>query len=115
MTRQNLPLTTHRARSLRRSMTEAEAYLWSELRRRTLGCKYRRQYPIGPYFADFVCTRHRLVIECDGGQHDESAHDRRRDAFLRRNGWQVVRFWNNHVLGDITGVVNTVVGCCLEE
>ena len=96
-------------------MTETEAFLWSELRRRTVGCRYRRQHPIGPYFADFACTRHRLVIECDGSQHDENVHDVRRDAFLRTHGWEVVRIWNNDVLGDITAAVDTVIWRCLER
>jgi very-short-patch-repair endonuclease len=69
------------ARRLRREATDAERRLWSALRdRRLAGYRFRRQYPIGRYIADFACTRHRLIVEADGGQHDESETDRRRSA-----------------------------------
>ena len=93
------------ARFLRRNQTDAEQALWHTLRgRRFEGCKFRRQYPIGPFIADFACISHRLVIELDGGQHAARASDARRDAYLAREGWRVLRFWNNDVLRNRNGV-----------
>ncbi|MBB6309544.1 endonuclease domain-containing protein [Xanthobacter tagetidis] len=85
-----------RARTLRRSMTDAEARLWRLLRdRRFDGAKFRRQVPAGPYVADFLSFGHRLVVEADGGQHAGALRDAARDAFFRRSGFRVLRFWNN--------------------
>lgn len=69
----------------------------------------RRQYPIGRYIADFACTRHRLIVEADGGQHDGSDSDVRRTAWLEDQGWRVLRFWNNDVLTNTEGVVETIL------
>jgi very-short-patch-repair endonuclease len=94
-----------RARSLRVNITNAERKLWYALRdRRFAGHKFRRQVPIGPYIAAFVCYQARLVIEVDGGQHAESARDARRDRWLAQNGFRVLRFWNNEVLQNLEGV-----------
>jgi very-short-patch-repair endonuclease len=80
------------ARELRRDMTEAEQRLWFHLRRRQLGgCRFRRQHPVGPFVADFVCVERRLIVEVDGSQHMESAADRVRDAWLQRRGFQLIR------------------------
>lgn len=71
------------ARDLRRTMTDAEHRLWHHLRaRRLLGWKFRRQFPMGRYIADFACPEARLIIEIDGGQHNGSIRDEERDAFL---------------------------------
>lgn len=103
------PKTLNRARSLRRSLTEAEKRLWSRLRDRQLrNAKFRRQQPIGPYIVDFVCQEHRLIIECDGSQHVESDSDRRRDAWLRNKGYHVLHFWNNDVLANTEGVLTAI-------
>ncbi len=59
--------------------------------------RFRRQEPIGPYIVDFVCRTRKLVIEADGDQHEISMHDRRRDAFLRSQGYRVLRFWNEDI------------------
>jgi very-short-patch-repair endonuclease len=84
------------ARALRRVMTNAERKLWGALRSRQLnGAKFRRQAPIGPFVADFLCYGTRVVIEVDGGQHADSAHDRARDRWFVANGFRVLRFWNN--------------------
>jgi len=94
------------ARALRRNATDAERIMWQLLRdRRLAGVKFRRQVPIGPFIADFVSVEHRLVVELDGGQHAESAGDVRRDRFLLADGWRVVRFWNNEVMGNREGVL----------
>jgi len=97
---------SERARQLRRNSTDAEIALWRLLRSADLaGVKFRRQQPIGPYIVDFVCFSHRLIIECDGGQHAESAADAVRDKWLSEQGFRVLRFWNNEILGNREGVV----------
>ena len=95
------------ARDLRTHQTEAEERLWYHLRsRRFLGLKFRRQIPVGPYIADFICHEHRLIIEADGGQHaDQAAYDHRRDQWLSRHGYKVLRFWNNAVLTETDAVL----------
>jgi very-short-patch-repair endonuclease len=91
-------------------MTDAERRLWSLLRgRRLSGYKFRRQYPLGPFIADFASIEHRLVIEADGGQHNESDRDARRTAWLEKLGWRVLRFWNNDILQNPEGVADVIV------
>jgi very-short-patch-repair endonuclease len=90
-------------------MTDAERKLWSALRDRQLdGAKFRRQQPIGPFVADFVCQERRLIIEADGGQHAESANDARRTKFLESKGYRVLRFWNNDILRNLDGVAQVI-------
>jgi very-short-patch-repair endonuclease len=83
-------------------MTVAETMLWRGLRNRDAGWKFRRQVPIGPYVADFVCIAVKLVVELDGPPHEnleQQIHDRRRDAWLRERGWRVLRLPNDMVIG----------------
>ena len=83
---------TERARELRNNMTNAEWRMWSRLRNRQMaGYKFRRQVPIGPYFADFACLTARLVIEVDGGEAHGGEADRRKTACLQAHGFQVLR------------------------
>jgi len=91
-------------------MTFAEQKLWQALRGRQIeGCRFRRQHPIGPYIADFACLDKSLVIELDGGQHQERMeYDERRTAFLESLGWKVLRFWNNEVMSNLDGVLASV-------
>ncbi|QNN22449.1 endonuclease domain-containing protein [Planctomycetales bacterium ZRK34] len=91
-----------RARRLRRDMTGPERALWWILRDRRLGgIKFRRQVPIGPFVVDFVCFEHRLIIEVDGESHVGRAdEDARREAYLRSQGFGVVRYMNDDVLKD---------------
>ncbi len=97
------------ARRLRRDMTLAERRLWRELRAHRVMCAwFRRQAPLGPYIADFVCHARKLVIEVDGGQHCGSGHDARRDAWMRAEGYRVLRFWNNEVLSNPEGVMDRI-------
>ncbi|MEQ1514087.1 MAG: DUF559 domain-containing protein [Lysobacteraceae bacterium] len=97
------------ARVLRANMTDAETELWKHLRcRQLLGCKFRRQHPIGPYVVDFACLDRRLVVEVDGGQHAESASDHARDACIMRLRFVVVRFWNHDVLTNIDAVCGII-------
>jgi very-short-patch-repair endonuclease len=101
--------TLTKAKRLRRGMTEAERKLWSALRNsRLAGAKFRRQQPIGPFIADFVCFEQRLIIEADGSQHCDSARDCRRDAYLQAQGFRVLRFWNNHILCNLQGVTEVM-------
>ncbi len=98
------------ARRLRRDATDAERRLWSALRdRRLSGYRFRRQFPIGRFIVDFACTKHRLIVEADGSQHADSESDRERTAWLEEQGWRVLRFWNNDVLTNTNGVVETVL------
>jgi len=97
------------ARRLRREMTDAEHKLWQALRaNRFRGVGFRRQAPLGPYIADFVCHALKLVIEVDGGQHSGSERDAARDAWMVREGYKVLRFWNNEVLGNLEGVLDRI-------
>jgi len=98
------------ARLLRTNPTEAEKRLWTVLRRQQVaGHRFRRQAPIGRYIVDFVCLRRRLVIEIDGGQHaDRVQADAARSAWLESQGFRVLRFWNNDVLGNTNGVVEAI-------
>ena len=100
---------THRARRLRRDSTEAERVLWRALRAMPLPVRVRRQHPIGRYIADFALPARRLVIEVDGGQHaSAAAPDAARSRVLAARGWRVIRFWNNDVMNNLTGVLETV-------
>jgi very-short-patch-repair endonuclease len=103
-------LTRDTARSLRTNQTEAEQKLRSRLRRRQIrGFKFRRQYSIGPFFADFVCLEAELVIELDGSQHaDQKDRDEPRSEFLRDAQYTVLRFWNHEVIGEIDQVVQRI-------
>ena len=99
-----------RARELRKNLTDADQLLWSALRGRQLaGYKFHRQFPIGPFVADFACREHRLVVEADGGQHNENLSDERRTEYLERHGWRVIRFWNNDILANIEGVMEMIL------
>src|SRR5947208_8036900 len=102
--------TTDRARTLRSRLTDAERKLWYALRdRRFAGVKFRRQVPVGPYVADFLCYEARLVIEVDGGQHAKSTKDRRRDRWFAEHAFQVLRFWNNDVVSNLEGVLTVII------
>ena len=89
-------------------MTDAELKLWYHLRNRKVGVKFRRQYPIGNYIVDFVSFEARLVVEVDGGQHAESESDKVRDRWMESQGFKILRFWNNEVLGNIEGVLDVI-------
>ncbi len=99
-----------RARAMRRAPTDAERRLWRLLRdRRLCGLKFRRQVPVGPYIVDFLCVDANLVVEADGSRHADNARDEVRDAYLCREGWKVLRFWNHDVLRNREGVLDTIV------
>ncbi|WP_367066613.1 endonuclease domain-containing protein [Oryzisolibacter sp. LB2S] len=97
------------AKTLRQTMTDAEQRLWKYLRAHRLdGQKFRRQQPIGPYIVDFVHFGARLIVEADGGQHADSPHDMTRDAWLRGQGFTVLRFWNDDILLRTEAVLESI-------
>ena len=102
---------TARARQLRKDSTRAESILWKHLRNRQLeGHKFRRQVPLGQYILDFVCFERRLIVEIDGGHHQgQAAYDDERTKWLESQGFRVLRFWNNDVLGHPDGVAQAIL------
>lgn len=102
------------ARQLRSEMTDAEQKLWQHLRMRQIaGLKFRRQHPCGPFILDFACLQIKLAIEVDGGQHNENKQkDIERTLYLQKNGWTVLRFWNNEVLQEIDAVLMVIHQSC---
>ncbi len=97
------------ARSMRHAPTEAERQLWLLLRnRRLVDFKFRRQVPIDHFIADFVCFSARLIVELDGGQHAESTYDTARDAYLRAQGFRILRIWNSDILARPDAVLDAV-------
>ena len=110
MKRHSLPIgATDRARRLRRDGTEAEAQLWYALREKLPLARFRRQVPLGSFFADFASHAAKLVVEVDGGHHMEAvAYDEARTRFLNGEGYTVLRFWNSDVLQNLDGVLATI-------
>jgi len=107
---------TERARRLRSGLTDAEGTLWYRLRARRLnGYKFVRQEPIGPYTVDLICRERRLIVEVDGGQHADNPRDAVRDKWLADHNYRVLRFWNNDVLGNIAGVLETIATALAES
>ncbi len=97
------------ARRLRANQTDAETVIWNRIRNRQIdGHKFVRQQPIGGYVCDFVCRERLLVVEVDGGQHNESTADAIRERRITEDGYRVLRFWNNDVLGNLEGVLVTI-------
>jgi very-short-patch-repair endonuclease len=102
---------TETAHRLRRDATDVETILWRALRERIAAWKFRRQHPIGRRIADFACPARKLVIELDGGRHaGRNGADDRRSAELSARGYRVIRFWNNEVLENLDGVLETIEG-----
>ncbi len=100
------------ARRMRKLPTEAERKLWWHLRHRleVAGSHFRRQVQVGPYIADFLSHKAKLIIEIDGGQHgSQSAQDEARTRRLAADGYRVLRFWNNDVLSNIDGVLTVIL------
>jgi len=98
-----------KAKNMRSNMTEAESLIWRNVRaKRFLGLKFKRQVLIGKYIVDFLCPEKSLIIEVDGGQHNEDINiqnDKERTEYLVSQGYYVLRYWNNDVLNDIDGVL----------
>lgn len=108
---------TSTAKELRRNSTDAERLLWCHLRAKQLGgLKFRRQEQIGRFIADFVCYEKSLIVEADGGQHaQEREKDEERTTWLNSQGFTVLRFWNNEIMTNITGVLETIRMHCSKE
>ncbi|WP_298018891.1 DUF559 domain-containing protein [uncultured Parasphingopyxis sp.] len=99
-----------RAKQMRCNPTDAERRVWSLLRAKRLAeFKFKRQVVIDRYIVDFVNFRHRVIIEADGSQHAESTYDTERDAYLRVQGFAVLRFWNNEILNNPNGVAEAIL------
>lgn len=101
------------ARTLRKNQTPQEAKMWKILRNFQINdLKFRRQYPIGNYIVDFVCKEIKLIIEIDGGQHNEPnniTYDIERTKFLESKGYKVIRFWNNDIDNNLEGVYKMIL------
>ena len=110
------PHMTQRARHLRQDTSTPERILWGLLRGgRLKGWKFRRQYPIGPYVADFYCTKAVLVVELDGDSHiGRSDYDERRVGYIQDQGLRVLRIGNDDMLSDPDSVAETILQWCEE-
>ena len=104
----------HFQKSLRKTQTNAESHLWYHLRNRHLdGFKFRRQHILQGYIVDFVCLEKKLIIELDGSQHaTQQEYDSQRTLELKKDGFKVLRFWNNEVLDNVEGVWNVIHHNC---
>ncbi len=104
-------------RYLRQNSTDAERLLWGSLRAKRLnGYKFRRQHLISPYIVDFICCERKLIVEVDGGQHDEKQqYDERRTAFLAEKGYTVIRFWNDAIFQEIDNVLGSILVALKKE
>ena len=109
----NDPTVRLHCRELRKNQTDLERLLWMQLRNKQLeGVKFFRQYSIGAYIVDFYSPRLRLAIEVDGGQHNETINKQKdiaRTRYLQNNGVKLIRFWNNDVLRNLEGVLETIL------
>ena len=104
----NASWSLDRRRELRRDATRAEKVFWACVRGNRLGVKFRRQFNIGPYIADFYAPRARLVVELDGESHDDpvaKAYDQERDSYMTSLGLKVLRFPNQDIQSDLDSVL----------
>jgi very-short-patch-repair endonuclease len=96
------------ARDLRKNSTPQELKLWQLLRNHQYhNLAFKRQHPIGNYIVDFICKEKWIIVEVDGGQHnnpEEIIKDKERTKFLESKGYLVIRFWNNEIDSNIEGV-----------
>ncbi|MDX1950099.1 MAG: class I tRNA ligase family protein [Rickettsiales bacterium] len=102
-----------KAKELRKNQTDVEKKLWNALRKDQLeGYSFRRQHPVGDYITDFACIEKKLIVELDGGQHNEDSaieYDNKRTAFLEQAGFRVLRFWNFEVNENLEGIIETIL------
>jgi BirA family biotin operon repressor/biotin-[acetyl-CoA-carboxylase] ligase len=109
-------LLKNRARAMRKAPSDAERIVWSLLKRDQLGLRFRRQFPLGNYIVDFVCFQKRVIVEVDGSQHQQASdYDAHRDAWLRAQGFDVLRFWNSDVFTNREGVAARIVETCMRR
>jgi very-short-patch-repair endonuclease len=106
------PIRRAAAKKLRANTTPHERIIWRALKELPIeGTHFRRQAPIGPYVVDFFCPAKRLIIELDGGHHNEDAtakRDSERQAWLEQQGYKVIRFWNSDVTGNLNAVMERI-------
>lgn len=115
----NIKISSHRmyqpyikefSRDMRKNSTKAENLLWQKIRNGQLGFKFRRQHQIdNKYIADFICLEKRLIIELDGGQHNDRPKDKDRTSYLENNNFKVIRFWDNEILQNIDGCLEILL------
>ena len=107
------PHNLKNAKEMRSNMTPAETKMWRILRgKRFQNLKFKRQVLIGNYIVDFLCEDKKIIIEIDGGQHNEELNiqsDKNRTRYLENNGYKVLRFWNNEIDNNIEGVYETIL------
>ncbi len=97
------------ARKLRKNSTDAEQHLWYYLRANRLGYKFKRQVPVDRFIVDYLCHEKRLIIELDGGQHQEQyEYDLQRTKLVNQKGFRVLRFWNHDVFQNTEGVLEVI-------
>jgi very-short-patch-repair endonuclease len=97
-------------RDLRKNQTKEEILLWSKIRNKQLGCKWKRQVSIGRYVADFYCREKFLAVELDGFQHLENKeYDKEREKFFELLGIKTLRFWNREIKTNIDGVIKVII------
>ena len=104
--------THKRARNLRKEASPYEQKLWEALRQNAFpfGLKFRRQQPIAAYIIDFACMKAKLLVELDGASHDVRVnYDLKREIYLRERGYEVIRFRNDEVMGNLSGIVETII------
>lgn len=104
---------TELARQLRKNATPQERVIWKLVRNSNIKhCRFKRQEPIGNYIVDFVCHEKMLIIEIDGGQHNEELNikaDNIRTKYLESKGYKILRFWNNEIDNNISGVYEKIM------
>ena len=104
------------ARKLRKEQTPQESKFWSIVRNHKFySLEFRRQYPMGDYIVDFICREKKIIIELDGGQHNELEnveYDIQRSIYLEKRGYKVIRFWNNDIDDNIEGVYEILKNSC---
>ena len=99
------------AKDNRSMMTDAERYLWNYIKNEQIGVRFRRQHIIGDYIVDFICLKQKLIIEVDGGYHNnptQQQKDRIRQNWLESMGYKVLRFNNNDIFHDIESVITII-------
>lgn len=101
--------------ALRHNSTPEERRLWSRLRAKRFGLKFRRQVPIGKYIVDFVCLEKNLIIEVDGSQHAEDENDTIRTAYLEQSGFKVIRFWNKEINQNLEMCLDKIYFSCFPK
>ena len=106
-------MAAHITRALRKKHTPWEAKFWSYVRNRNVsGLKFRRQFKIGNFVADFCCLKSKLIVELDGGHHnivEQKYRDMERQRFFESQGYKVLRFWNSDVDHNLDGVLLKII------